>query len=172
MEFIRKSSEEEMIAEFLRAEIVSERFGLILKQALQKFSVSTDIILRPNLGSEEENDLRKNVLAKYRDYGQNRELFSGFPKKVDWEMVALDKHDLEKIKYINYSYWTELSGGTRLAKDAVVNINKGVEIFNESNDRFFEVAKSLAGGHKFAPLILVSIDTAARQAPMFSIGEG
>ena len=60
------------------------------------------------------------------------------------------------MKYIDYDYWVELSGGSRKAKDAAGNIRNGVEIFGVSNDGFLAGARALAGGSAFPPMIFVS----------------
>ena len=147
-----------MIAVFLQAETNSLRFGNNLLKTLEKFKAPKSIIEKPNLDDKEENKLRKKIIADYRGYGKSTELFENFPKDVQWEWISLSQDDLKKLKYINYDYWIELSGGSRLAQDAAENIKRGIEIFNESNERFFDAAKSLVKGEKFPPMILVSTD--------------
>ena len=158
MKFLKKSSEDEMIAVFLQTEINSLRFGNNLKKILQKFKVKKSIIKKPDINNILENQLRKTIIADYRGYGKNKELFENFPKNIEWVWISLSKKELKKIKYINYDYWIELSRGSRLAEDAVKNIRNGIEIFNKSNERFLNAAKSLIGGNKFPPMILVSKD--------------
>ena len=156
MEFIKKSSEDEMIAVFLNAEINSVRFGDGLVEIIKKLNLQNSIITEPNLFDDKENKIRKNIIANYRGYGANRDLFEGFPNVHNWEWVYLSIEDLEQIKYIDYDYWVDLSSGTRLAKDAAKNILNGVEIFEQKNDNFIEASKTLLSGSKFPPMILVS----------------
>jgi len=156
MEYLCGSSENEMIALFLQTEIRSDRYRDKILQVLADLGAKESVILDPDLSSDDENTLRKKTLARFRGYGEDREIFEGFPEDVRWIWAYVTASELEKVKYINYDYWVELSGGSRLAKDAAVNIRNGVEIFGVSNDGFFAGAKALLDGAAFPPMILVS----------------
>lgn len=147
-----------MIAEFLKAEINSKRFGKYLLEALKRCKSSKRIVESPRLYNKQENKLRKQILREYRGYSRNEGLFKNFPTKVNWERVSLSLDDLERVKYIDYEYWIELSGGSRLATDAVKNIKAGFVVFDQSNELFFEVAKVLRKRKTLPLLILVSTD--------------
>jgi hypothetical protein len=41
------------------------------------------------------------------------EIFEGFPEVVDWYYGVLQPDQLSRIRFIEYSYWNELSGGSR-----------------------------------------------------------
>lgn len=151
MKYIGKSSEDEMIAIFLSAEINSIRFCGDLNESLEKHKVHKKIIDKPDLKNDKENKLRKIILSEYRGYGKNIKLFENFPNEVEWEKVLLTLDDLNKIKYVNGSYWRNLSDGTRLAKIAVKKIIK-----NKTHKRILSAAKALSEGEEFRPLILVS----------------
>lgn len=58
------------------------------------------------------------------------------------------------MRYIDYSYWNELSGGSRLPVDAAGRIREGVRVFGISNQRFLDAADAVARGERFPPLIL------------------
>ncbi|MBT7859946.1 MAG: hypothetical protein HN712_06510 [Gemmatimonadetes bacterium] len=64
------------------------------------------------------NGIRRELLAEHREYGRNSGLFEGFPESISWDRVTLDPADLWSVKYIDWSYWTELSEGSRLPRDA------------------------------------------------------
>lgn len=145
-----------MIAVFLRAEIDSKRFGSNVASNLLKLNVSRKLIDSPNLIDNQENSLRRKILDNYRGYGRNTALFNNFPQVVEWNWVEFSQEDLEKIMYMNYDYWNDLSEGSRLPLDAARNILNGVEIFNQSNKRFFEAVEALKNGQKFHPIIVVS----------------
>ena len=145
-----------MIAEFLKAELHSERFRNDLLKILKQHNVGQEIIDNPNLDDKQENKMRKEVLGYYRGYGKNRDLFRNFPKKIKWEEVYISLDDLKRVKYIDYSYWNKITGGTRLIQNAVTNIKTGAEVFGESNQRFFDVLQAIAQGKKFPKTILVS----------------
>lgn len=156
MEFIRSSSEEEMISVFLKTEINSERYAVRLKRILDDLEIDISVISDPNIYDNKENVIRKKVLGEYRGYDINIKLFKNFPLINRWDWVLLSKNEIEKIKYIDYSYWNELSNGTRLAKEAVKNIRKGVKVYNISNDSFIKASNELLNGKEFPPMIILS----------------
>ncbi|NLM96391.1 MAG: hypothetical protein GX175_02015 [Halanaerobiaceae bacterium] len=138
MEFIRESSEAEMVAVFLRAEFYSERFADDIKKILTKHGIDPSLITEPDIHDSDENNIREWILGEYRGYKRNRGLFIDFPAISRWDLVLLSREDLERIKYINYSYWNEISNGTGLAREAVKNIRKGICVYNVKNDGFLE----------------------------------
>jgi hypothetical protein len=155
MRFLRESSESEMVAVFLRGELTSERFGPALRDLLRERREPETIVSDPDLNDRRANEARAALLASTRGYGQDRELFEHFPIGVRWVWMRLTRAELARVRYIEYSYWNEISGGSRLAADAAVRINAGVEPWGVSNERFRDAARALLGGERFAPLILV-----------------
>lgn len=77
------------------------------------------------------------------------------PASVRWVRAELDQVEPAKVRYIDYSYWNELSGGNRLPLDAARRIREGVRVLGVSHGRFFDVARAIARGQRFGPLILV-----------------
>ncbi len=59
------------------------------------------------------------------------------------------------VRYIDYSYWNELSGGSRLPRDAAIRIRSGITVFGMSTDPFLKMAEALQQGAQFPELILV-----------------
>ena len=57
MEVVRKSSENEMILEFLKGELNSNRFNSDLNDSLNKLNVDSNIISNGDLSNEDENSL-------------------------------------------------------------------------------------------------------------------
>jgi hypothetical protein len=60
--------------------------------------------------------VRRRILAPYRAYPAGA-VFTGTPADVTWHLAALTPAHLTTVKYIDYPYWTDFSGGTRLAID-------------------------------------------------------
>jgi hypothetical protein len=54
------------------------------------------------------------------------EMVACFPPTVRWVWAWLTAVELAQVRYIEYSYWNEISGGTRLAADAAKSIRAGV----------------------------------------------
>lgn len=54
MKFIRNSSEDEMILEYLMTEYSSDKFSMKIQESMKKLGLEKDIILKPNLHSTPE----------------------------------------------------------------------------------------------------------------------
>jgi hypothetical protein len=65
---------------------------------------------------------------------------------VRWEWVTLTPAEVLALRYIEYDYWVELSGGSRLPTDAADRIRAGITVFRVPNDGFFELADALGSG--------------------------
>ena len=112
MRQIGTCTEDEMIWEYLRAEYTSDRFSEKLKGVMEAMSLDKRIILAPDFEKEEEVAQRRALLGEYRGYGQNRDMFEHFPSHIEWSVCSFQQEDLKNIRYIDYSYWNELSKGT------------------------------------------------------------
>ncbi len=112
------------------------------------------MLTRPDLADQHANEARRALLAATRGYGEDREIFEHFPATVRWEWIRLTAAELAQVRYIEYSYWNEISGGSRLAADAAKNIRAGVRPYGVSNQRFIRAAAALLRGEHFPPLIL------------------
>ncbi|HEX5116842.1 MAG TPA: hypothetical protein VFW65_16745 [Pseudonocardiaceae bacterium] len=148
-------SEDEMVACFLRGELTSRRFGADVRSQLVALGRPERLLTEPDLSDAEDNAARRAVLAATRGYGEDRELFRDFPARVTWVRAVLSAGELARVRYMDYSYWEELSGGSRLPADAARRIRAGYRAFDVPNDRFESAARALAAGERFAPLILV-----------------
>ena len=158
MKKIRNISEGEMIAVFLQTEINSNRWSSNILSLLDKDGKSRTIIDKPDLANTEENNYRKKLLGDFRGYGRNEELFTDFPNDVTWIRAKLNREELAKIKYMDFSYWNELSNHTRLAKIGAEIIKTGKTIFNQSNEGFIKAAEAVKQGVPFPEMILISKD--------------
>ncbi len=144
-----------MVAAFLKAEISSPRFSGDLRNAMQSFGMSDALVTHPDLSNDRQNQLRAAVLGAYRGYRQNREMFAGVPESLTWFEAELSREDITNLKYVDYSYWNELTDQTRLVRDAVANIQQDKIIFDVPNDRFLRLAEAIRRGtHRFEPIIV------------------
>jgi hypothetical protein len=148
---IGDSSEDEMVACFLAGELTSSRFGDGIRRALAAAGHSEQLLTDAGPAA---NGARRDVLAATRGYGENRDLFEDFPSGVRWIRAVLTPAELARVRYIEYSYWNELSGGSRLPGDAAERIRAGVRVFGVPNGRFLAAARAVRRGERFAPLIL------------------
>ena len=159
MRRIRTISEDEMISVFLACELGSFRFGDNLRQLLKTDAADPAAIEAPDLESEQQNNYRRRLLGEVRGLGRNTALFHGFPDDVTWERCLLTPNEVSRIEYCNYSYWLELSNGTRKPADGAARINQGVkEIMRQSTQNFRRGAAALRAGTKFREMILATHD--------------
>jgi hypothetical protein len=150
------SSEAEMIACFLGAELTSTRFGPVIQSALAANGHPESLLTHPDLSDTNENAARRALLALTRGYGEHRELFDGaFPAKVTWTRAVLTPAELAAVRYMDYSYWIELSGGTRLPTDAAKRIKAGHRAYDIPNDGAIAAGQAAKAAVRFTPLILV-----------------
>ncbi len=156
MKILRKITEDEMTTIFLKAKMGSFRFAKEMKQLMKKYGADQKIIDDPNFEDQNENKLRKKLLQSFGGSDDEGHLFENFPKNVSWNRVLLTKIDLKKVKYIDYDYWNELSNGTRLVSEGALNIRKGVEIFRQNNQHFWNALDALKKGQKFIETILIA----------------
>jgi hypothetical protein len=145
------------IACFLKAEITFERFGQQILMQLKHDNKEISIVNAPDLSSEADNAYRRHLLASYRAY-----VFDDLPRHTAWYCAALGRDEVTKIRYIDYSYWNELSDNTRLPSVAAKAIRAGREFYGQSKQGFLAVAETLRAGAQFPELIVVgaSLDAA------------
>jgi len=160
LKLIQQISEAEFVAEFLKAEINSPRFRDRIITALDGMDAA--IIVKPDLDNKVENHLRKSILGKTRGYGLNKDLFNKFPANVVWYRALINKDELSKVMYIDYSYWNVISSYTRLPTVARHNILKNVRVFGVSNKGFIEISQIIAQGKTLPRLILVARNPKSR----------
>lgn len=150
MKTITKSSPEEAVLEWLKAELRSDRFSGDLKSAIKELDDNETTITKANLHDKQENEIRWKILKSYRTW-----LKINF-YDYEWYQVELSSVDVKKLNYIDYSYWNELSDYTRKVGRAAENVADGREVFDVPNDRFYSVAKDIENGISLPPIIIVS----------------
>lgn len=158
MNILRISSEDEMISEYLKTEYHSERFSEQIKMVMKEFLLDENVILSADLNNTNENIARKKLLGEFRGYGLNRELFENFPDEIQWSLCNFVSDDLNNIRYIDYSYWNELSLGTHSPLIAAQTMLDGIEIYGQSNEGFLKAAEFIKSGGKFLRPILLTSD--------------
>ncbi|MFC8361207.1 hypothetical protein ACFUIY_15205 [Streptomyces griseorubiginosus] len=155
MQVLGNSGEDEMVACFLSGELSSKRFGQRLRSHLAVAEQSEQLLTQPDLSDAGANSARRALLAATRGYGENRDLFENFPDQVTWIRALLSAREAAGVRYVDYSYWAELSGGSRRPTDAAARIEAGLRAFDVPNEQFVDAAQALLRGERFPPLILV-----------------
>lgn len=168
MRHLQSISEDEMIALFLRTEPPSSRLTPSIRDILARDGRDPRIISDPDLANASENAYRRDVLGAYRGFRRDAELFRGFPTAMRWYHAVATMEDLAHVRYINYDYWVELSGGSRFPADAAARIRHGMEVFGVSNAGFWQLADAIEAGATFPEPIMVG----AQEASPLTLLEG
>lgn len=163
MRDLHRIREAEMIAVFLRTEVFSSRIVPRIQDIVRRDGRHLRIVTDPDLTSSPDNAYRRHLLGAYRGFRRDAALFAGFPISVRWYRAIAAKGELARVRYINYDYWIELSGGSRLPTDAAARIQQGIEVFGVSNAGFWRVSDAISGGANFPELIVVG---ARKDAPL------
>ena len=156
MQILGDITEDQMIGSFLNGELNSVRFFSALKDEMKLLNINSQIIREPNFLNSKDNLLRRKLFGKFREYGENKKLFENFPTDIQWKRVSLSSQEVLKIRYINYSYWDEISKQTHSPITAAETIEKGEEIFGVSNKNFLKAAEFLRNGGNFPEMVLVA----------------
>jgi len=152
MRLLRPASEDDMVAVFLVAEVTSERYGPRITEILARLGQPRGIVEWPDTRDEAANAVRRRVLAAYRGYPSD-DVFTGMPADVSWHHAALTPAELATVRYIDYDYWTDFSGGTRLAADGARRLGPWQQ--HEPGTIYRQIAENLRDGQLPPPIILL-----------------
>jgi len=161
MRKIKSSNENEMVYEFLKMEINSDRHRKSIESVLKEMQVSKDIIVNGNIISEQENTLREEILRSFRGW-RNSKLFENFPIEIEWVWTEFDREDILKIMYIEYSYWNELSYYTGSPLEAAKYVLSGKPLYDMPTNGAIKDAQWLIKGNKFPPMIFLTDESEER----------
>jgi hypothetical protein len=125
MRIVRESSEAEVLATFLRAELDSDRWRDTLRGLLEEAGEDEVVLKSPNIDDPRENALRAQLLERHRGWLSREGLFGDFPERVDWRRAVLTRDEVLATRYINWDWWLVVSGGTRSPVDAATRIRAG-----------------------------------------------
>jgi hypothetical protein len=142
-------SEDEMVAVFLRGELESQRFSEKLRGLLARDGVEFDATDAAH---------RRRLLEEHRAYERRDGLFGGLPRDVDWFRAELTRDEVLDILFIDWSWWLELSGGTRRPREAARRIRTGELTRLTSGVNAEEHEPYLASGSE-----LIAVTTPARE---------
>jgi hypothetical protein len=155
--FVRESSEDEMILEFIRAESASTDW-LEYYQFPEGYSYE-ELIEKADLTNERQNAVRRSML-NYRGYATRTALFAGFPLDVTWSVDRFSVSEIAAFKYANNPPWSRLAGRGRLAGEGALAIAEdpnrvvGLGIHLEKLEAIRDRVKE---GHMLARLIVAAI---------------
>jgi len=161
METTGLSSEDEMVAAFLQAEIYASRYDLQLRTLVRRLGTTEAMIEEPDLADGAENALRSQLLTQHRGWRTGQYLFRGWPEGLTWSRVTLDSADAQHIRYANSPEWTELSGGTWMATEGAKRVATGDRSLigwrPETLDAITGIRAAIQAGKSFPPIIAIGV---------------
>ena len=169
-------TKDDMILEFLRAEVDSPRFGPSVAYAIATLgsgSTREHLIDNGDTTNAEQNIMRSTILRSYRGY-PDEDLFRGFPLDTTWVQCSLQLEDLKVVQYAKIAEWMQLSQDTRLvgvaaqvvALDRVESISNRYGLSEQSANKLRETARNVRSvahdyrqGKRYPKLIGVRVGT-------------
>ncbi len=120
METLGSITENEMVMEFVRAEVDSLTFGpyYVFPAGWDRLS----LLDNGDPNDAEQNRIRMDMLEAVRGYRGRRILFRGFPFDVTWSRCTVDVGELQAFRYANYDALLALSGPSRQVRDGAARI--------------------------------------------------
>jgi hypothetical protein len=152
MRLVGSASEDDMVAVFLNAEAASERYGPQIRRILARLGQPRAVVEHPDTGDEAANAVRRQVLSVYRSYPAC-DVFTGMPADVTWHRATLTPAELATVRYIDYPYWTDFSGGTRLAADGARRLGRWQD--QPPGSIYRRIVENLRDGRLPPPIILL-----------------
>jgi len=153
MQLIKKISANEMIGEFLKAELHSSRFRAGSLRALTMLGYNEDVIENPHFDDVSQNKKRIKLLGLCRGW-PNTELFTNFPSDSQWFMVTLSLSDL-KSAYRLKSH-PDMADSDRLLVTTASRVMKGESVRNIDIKLIGEIREKIEQQVKLPPVILAS----------------
>lgn len=147
---------DDVVEQWLRAELASSRFGGRLEQLMARDGLDETTIGDPAY--------RLRLLAEFRGQvipdGSGPVYVDGVPiSEVRWDWAAVSRAELAEVLYIDWDYWLEVTAGTRRPIDFVRRLRA------EPADPLpilEEIAAEYRAGHPLPPMILVDAGPGTR----------
>jgi len=105
MKRLRRVTEAEVIAEFLKNEFYQEEFH----HDRERFE---ELVLRADLADERGNALRRALLFRRRGH-----MWRELPAETQWWEVQIEPEDLERVRVFPRAQWRKVANGSFLLKD-------------------------------------------------------
>ena len=112
MKQLRRVTESEVIAEFLKNEFYQEEFHRDREQF-------EHLVLDADVTNDEENMLRRALLFRRRGH-----MWRELPSDTQWWEVQLDADDLDKLRVFPRAHWRKIASGSFGLADIVANIRQ------------------------------------------------
>ena len=158
MDIVRSLTKEEMVGEFLRAELHSSRFRAGSLKALQMRGFDEDLLENPSYNDYKDNNRRALVLGVCRGW-PDKELFVGFPGDTKWYYAHISSSELQGVYRLKSD--DRMSENQRLLQNTARRVMNDEKVANVDNDLIGEIRTKIESGQELPPIIAVcvSLDT-------------
>jgi hypothetical protein len=157
-ELIRSSSEDEMILEFVKAELESPIYRDRCK--ISSGYTRAELVDHPDLKNPDHNAARLSMLF-YRGYATRSSSFTGFPRKVAWTLHRFTLAEVGSFKYAKVPPWSTLVDNDRLVSDGAMEIENARDralSLKVPVKAILDVRRKFESGVGFARLIVAEVD--------------
>ena len=157
-EFIRQSSEEEMILEFVRAELESPIHRDRCK--VPPGYTLAELVDHPDLKNPDHNAARLSMLF-YRGYATRSSLFTGFPRTIAWTLHRFTLAEIGSFKYAKVPPWSTLVDNDRLVSEGAMEIENARDralSLKVPVKAILDVRRKFETGKTFSRLITAEVD--------------
>jgi hypothetical protein len=113
MKRLRRVTEAEVIAEFLKNEFYQEEF----QRDRERFE---QLVLSADTSNEEDNAIRRALLFRRRGH-----MWRELPLDTQWWEVQIEEQDLPRIRVFPRAHWRKIANGSFLLSDIVERIRGG-----------------------------------------------
>jgi hypothetical protein len=148
MNRLRRVTEAEVVAEFLKNEFYHEEFHRDRRYYER-------LVIHPNIANEAENAIRRALLFRRRGH-----MWRELPADTQWWEVEIEPADLQRLRVFPRAQWRRVSDGSFLLRDIVQRIK--TQQFNGKVREFIEKVHSLSYRLRFerdtSSVILIGVD--------------
>ncbi|MEO8863131.1 MAG: hypothetical protein ABI354_02300 [Candidatus Saccharimonadales bacterium] len=160
MNITRQITPEEMVGEFLKAELHSSRFRSGSLKALSMLGYKEDLLEHPDYSDKVQNEQRTEVLGLCRGW-PDKELFTSFPSDTEWFVGTISIGKLAMSYRLKSS--DEMTAKERLLSTTAQKL-KDVGIAKNVDAKLIkQIANSIEQGVSMPPIILVAENSSGKK---------
>ncbi len=148
MKKLRRVTEAEVIAEFLKNEFYQEEFH----RDRDKFE---HLVLDADVTNEEDNMLRRALLFRRRGH-----MWRELPPDTQWWEVQLDPEDIDRLRVFPRAHWRKIASGSFGLADIVSNIRtrKFSGKIGDFISKIHSLSYRLRFDHDISSVILIGVN--------------
>src|SRR5579864_1143977 len=152
MRKLRRITEAEIIAEFLRGEFFQKEYDADRNRF-------TSLVEHPNLTDAQENEIRRILLFRRRDT-----MWWELPEDRQWWEIEFEPEDVEQVSVFPRAHWRKIARGNFRALDVAARIRQLKETEpNEFVKKITDISATLSSNLPQGMVIFLGID---EQAPV------